>query len=76
METGFLLNKTEQTESLLSKHTLQISVTPEQVTFLSYTLLKLQQFMDKFIYHHTSETTQAILGIHKSWFLWKDNSFG
>lgn len=32
--------------------------------------------MDKFIYHHTSETIQGILGIHKSWFLWKGNPFG
>lgn len=32
--------------------------------------------MDKFIYHRTSETIQVILGIHKSWFLWKGNTFG
>ena len=60
MEAGFVLSKTKRTKSLLSKYTLQISITPESVNFISYTLLKLQQFMDKFIYHHTSETIQAI----------------
>lgn len=41
METGFALNKRKHTDSLLSKYTLQISITPEQVNFISYILLKL-----------------------------------